>query len=249
MARRRRFKKTPKIMPALLIVLLVLGGLGSLFGHKNQPAPHSSPPAQEGGNIVDAPAITDKQLASTSVEPPIISAPTPAVETPIETEREALPATRFVKGRKVALRDGPGKQFGILDRYDSGREVSVLETQGDWSHIRDSLTQRDGWISADLLSDQKPQSAEPKDQGTSEKKREPPLTAPTIPDSLVVQRIIAESIAMYPGSCACPFNVDRGGRRCGKRSAYNRGGGYAPLCFAGDISADMIASFRQQASR
>ncbi|MGO8103236.1 SH3 domain-containing protein [Rhizobium leguminosarum] len=249
MARRRRSKKTTKITPALLIVLLVLGGLGSLFGHKDQPTSPSSPPAHEGGNIVDATAITDKQLASAPTEPPMVSARTPAVETPIETERDALPATRFVKGRKVALRDGPGKQFGILDRYDSGREVSLLETRGDWSHIRDSLTQRDGWISASLLSDQKPQSPEPKDQGTSEKKREPPQTAPTIPDSLVVQRIIAESIAMYPGSCACPYNVDRGGRRCGKRSAYNRGGGYAPLCFAGDISADVIANFRQQASR
>ena len=141
----------------------------------------------------------------------------------------------------------PGKQFGILDRYDSGREVSVLETQGDWSHIRDRLTQRDGWVSTSLLSEQRQSPPELKE--TSEKKPDVPPTTPIIPDSLVVQRIIAESIAMYPGSCACPYNTDRGGRRCGKRSAYNRGGGYAPLCFAGDVSTDMIATFREHASR
>ncbi|MHC2364290.1 hypothetical protein ACVIOG_006493 [Rhizobium leguminosarum] len=34
--------------------------------------------------------------------------------------------------------------------------------------------------------------------------------------------------------------------RCGKRSAYNRGGSYAPICFVGDISHEMIAAFREQ---
>ncbi|KRB56197.1 hypothetical protein ASE04_28995 [Rhizobium sp. Root708] len=70
-----------------------------------------------------------------------------------------------------------------------------------------------------------------------------------MPETTVIQRIIAESLSMYPGSCACPYNTDRGGRRCGKRSAYNRGGGYAPICFPGDVSKEMIQSFREQASR
>ena len=50
-----------------------------------------------------------------------------------------------------------------------------------------------------------------------------------------VQRQIRQSIANYPGSCACPYNVDRGGRSCGRRSAYSRGGGHAPLCYPADV--------------
>jgi len=64
-------------------------------------------------------------------------------------------------------------------------------------------------------------------------------------DAQVRQRIIKESINNYPGSCPCPYNVDRGGRRCGGRSAYNRGGGYSPKCFASDISASEVRAARR----
>jgi hypothetical protein len=59
-------------------------------------------------------------------------------------------------------------------------------------------------------------------------------------DAQVRQRLIRESIASYPGNCPCPYNTDRAGRRCGGRSAYNRAGGYAPLCFDRDISKEMV---------
>ena len=38
--------------------------------------------------------------------------------------------------------------------------------------------------------------------------------------------MIKESIDGYPGNCPCPYNTARNGSRCGKRSAYNRAGGY-----------------------
>lgn len=50
-----------------------------------------------------------------------------------------------------------------------------------------------------------------------------------------VQRQIRQSIASYSGSCPCPYSVDRGGRRCGGRSAYSRPGGSAPICYASDV--------------
>ena len=59
-------------------------------------------------------------------------------------------------------------------------------------------------------------------------------------DAEIKQILIKESIAQYPGSCPCPYSVDRAGRRCGKRSAYSRPGGASPLCFASDISDDMV---------
>lgn len=49
-------------------------------------------------------------------------------------------------------------------------------------------------------------------------------------------RMIEESIMAYSGSCPCPYNRDRAGRKCGKRSAYSRPGGRSPLCYTSDIS-------------
>jgi hypothetical protein len=67
---------------------------------------------------------------------------------------------------------------------------------------------------------------------------------PQIGDDQIRQRIISESIASYPGVCACPYSAMRNGHSCGGRSAYSRPGGYSPLCYAGDVSADMIARYR-----
>jgi hypothetical protein len=63
-------------------------------------------------------------------------------------------------------------------------------------------------------------------------------------DAQIKQRIIRESIAGYSGSCPCPYNTDRGGRRCGDRSAYIRPGGAAPLCFPSDVTPEMVRQAR-----
>jgi hypothetical protein len=68
---------------------------------------------------------------------------------------------------------------------------------------------------------------------------------PKLSDEAVKARIIRESIASYPGNCPCPFNSARNGSRCGARSAYNRRGGYAPICFASDIGKDQVQAYRR----
>lgn len=65
-----------------------------------------------------------------------------------------------------------------------------------------------------------------------------------VPDAAIVEMIIQESIDGYSGNCPCPYNQARNGSRCGKRSAYNRAGGYAPLCFKEDVSKEMINEYR-----
>jgi len=69
-------------------------------------------------------------------------------------------------------------------------------------------------------------------------------------DAAVVAAIIAASIAAYraggKGPCACPDDVDRGGRRCGRRSAHSRGGGWTVLCSPADVTSDMVAAWRKQ---
>lgn len=64
-------------------------------------------------------------------------------------------------------------------------------------------------------------------------------------DAQIRQRIIRGSIAAYPGSCPCPYNVDRAGRSCGRRSAYSRPGGYAPLCYPNDVSQAEVDAWRR----
>lgn len=64
-------------------------------------------------------------------------------------------------------------------------------------------------------------------------------------DAQIKQRIIRESIASYPGPCACPYSVMRNGRSCGGRSAYSRPGGYAPICYPNDVSQAQIVEWRR----
>jgi hypothetical protein len=61
--------------------------------------------------------------------------------------------------------------------------------------------------------------------------------------------LVAAAIAAYPGNCPCPYNVDRAGRRCGRRSAYSRPGGTSPICFDEDVTVAMIEKYRKQAGK
>ncbi len=255
MARKRRHKTTSKSTPAVIFAVLIFGVIAALFGRR-EPPPEPAPVTSSSIEKVSTAPTAEQQGTSTAPKqtepsPDLASLPKPSPKAQVDAQPEPKPATRYVIGRKVALRGGAGKTYGILDRYDSGREITVLETSGDWSHVRDNLTQRDGWISASLLGDRQPlpPQAEQKPKAAPEKKREVPPAPPMVSDGLVIQRLIAQSIALYPGTCACPYNTDRRGRACGRRSAYSKGGGYAPLCYPQDISANMIANFRKQTSR
>ncbi len=65
-------------------------------------------------------------------------------------------------------------------------------------------------------------------------------------DAQVKQAIIEESIAEYPGTCACPFNRARNGSSCGRRSAWSKAGGYAPICYASEVTKEMIKAWRDR---
>lgn len=70
--------------------------------------------------------------------------------------------------------------------------------------------------------------------------------AENISDQQIVQNIINESIANYSGRCPCPYNRASNGSSCGKRSAYSRAGGYAPLCYDNDVTPAMISSYKHK---
>jgi hypothetical protein len=64
-------------------------------------------------------------------------------------------------------------------------------------------------------------------------------------DAQVKQILIEESIAAYSGNCPCPYSTMSNGRKCGRRSAYSREGGEAPLCYAKDVTAEMVQTYRE----
>jgi hypothetical protein len=68
-------------------------------------------------------------------------------------------------------------------------------------------------------------------------------------DSEIKREIINRSIADYPGNCPCPYNTDRAGRQCGRRSAYSRPGGASPICYAEDVTVQMVNEYRAASKR
>jgi hypothetical protein len=71
------------------------------------------------------------------------------------------------------------------------------------------------------------------------------LEARPMTDAAIRQAIIQDSLAAYHGNCPCPYNTDRRGHSCGGRSAYSRPGGYAPLCYAKDVSDEAVKAYRR----
>jgi len=199
-------------------------------------------------------AVSSRVERAVEIEPVEVSAkPTrelssAKVETPSSDGLELRSADapiRYVSGKRVGFRSGSSTTDPIIDRFDAGRKVFLMERAGDWSRIRDDLTQREGWIATRFLSE-----TEIKTKATLAKREKKPeeieVAIPVVPDSVLIQRIIAESLDSYPSSCACPYSRDRAGRRCGKRSAYSKPGGYAPVCFPGDVTKAMIEAFRSR---
>lgn len=72
-----------------------------------------------------------------------------------------------------------------------------------------------------------------------------PASAQPLSDTQIRQLVIKESIASYSSVCACPYSIMRNGRACGRRSAYSRPGGYAPLCYPADVTQAQVDAYRR----
>lgn len=73
------------------------------------------------------------------------------------------------------------------------------------------------------------------------------LAVPT--DEQIKETLVQQSIASYlsnVGNCPCPYNQDKAGRMCGKRSAWSKGGGYAPLCYPSDVKQNTIFEYKNK---
>lgn len=215
------------------LILFGISKLGETPSKSSVTTP--SPSFSTGAPVPEPPPSTviDQQPAS-----PSATTASPRDETPTSPNFTEI-RTKFVNGNGVALRDAPNLKSQIIDRLDRGRKVDLLQSEAQWSRVKDVLTQKEGWVATRFLQDDTPKREEI--SKPSEPKSKPP---PTLSPTIIIQRIIAESVASYPGTCACPYSTDRRGRRCGNRSAYSKPGGYAPVCFAQDVTKSMIEAYR-----
>lgn len=224
----RRFSLSRAVGVAAALILAA--SIFQQFKSTSAEAP-SSPPSP--GVTTSYVSLTSQPVAAPSVVVPVTLAQ--AVEAPA-VERAAI-AKQYVSGHKVPLRAEPNDKGRVLDRYEAGQAVEVLGRQGDWIQIRHTLTQREGWIQAKRLRNEPP---------AEEMEAKPAKVSPALGDAAITRLLIERSIADYPGSCACPYQSARNGSSCGKRAAYSRPGGYAPLCYAKDVSPEMIAAYRAE---
>ena len=235
MARRRR--SSSRSGGGFGLVLLVIIGLPlTLAGYLSGPSKPSSVPTAYAALPATSTGTSSGTLTYYGGFSPEAAKPTPVeAQAPAAPEATA-PKRLYVSGHKVALRADPNPKGKILDRYDTGQAVEVLERGDTWIHVRHSRTKREGWIQAKRLRESPPEAEAEKPTQVR--------TSPQLSAAEIQKRLIADSIAAYPGPCACPYQSARNGSSCGKRAAYVRPGGYAPLCFAGDITPAMIEEYR-----
>lgn len=77
----------------------------------------------------------------------------------------------------------------------------------------------------------------------------PAIARSPLSDDQIRQRITTESVSAYLSTghpCACSYNSARNGSSCGRRSAYSRPGGAAPLCYPADVTDGMVLDWRNR---
>lgn len=207
----------------VLILLLVLGGIGQCFK-----SPSSTPDAPR--TAINSPSAVTPAL--------------PAVAAPTAPQSIAVPLAAtgrfYVTASTLNVRDAPSTSGRVLGTLSRGQQLAATGLQGDWLSVR--LTDgRTGWLHSDYVS-----ATPPPARVVSTP--QPAAAAPVAsgpPRSEIVRLIIERSIQNYAGSCPCPYNVDRGGRSCGRRSAWSKPGGASPICYEDQVTAAMIRAFRR----
>lgn len=149
---------------------------------------------------------------------------TPAIP-PTAPAQSLLNERAFVTANSLNVRAGAGMENQIIGQLSRGSEVTIIERTDDWVRLGPTETHNGGWVSSSYLNAEAPQ-------------------AHRTNDSQIRQLIMQQSLAYYSGSCPCPYNVDRAGRRCGRRSAYSRPGGASPMCYPSDVSDAQVQAFR-----
>ncbi len=83
------------------------------------------------------------------------------------------------------------------------------------------------------LEQSPPIQASPSPQILKSQKEASPAPEPSVTPSPAVN-LDAPVRDAVSGSCDCPYDTDKRGNSCGRRSAYSRPGGRSPICYESD---------------
>lgn len=119
----------------------------------------------------------------------------------------------------VRVRAEPSTASAVVTTLPVGETVQSNGRQGDWHSV--TVSAKLGWIRGDLLSSKPPPVAPPAAFVAQPAQEAPPKRSQA-----------GEPIRdPYVGTCDCPYDRMRNGRRCGGNSAYSRPGGREPVCY------------------
>jgi hypothetical protein len=186
-------------------------------------------------------------------------------------EEEAQAAELERRVRVYLETTAAARQQALIDCYRKGGEeradlvpsrrscealLEDLLTAAESEQERSALRSTWGRLEADVDAEierlrRQEEAAQRREAAAREQKRSASAaasgaTAGGLTDAQIRKALIAESIAGYSGNCPCPYNTDRAGRSCGRRSAHSRAGGESPLCFDEDVTREMIDAYRRQ---
>lgn len=125
------------------------------------------------------------------------------------------------------VRAEPSTHAAIVHTTVAGERVQSNGRKGNWHSVTSGGGV--GWIRGDLLQTAPPEPllahtptplASP---AVDIKRAQPPRTQPARSGQPVREP--------YVGTCDCPYDRMRNGRRCGGNSAYSRPGGRSPICY------------------
>ncbi|WP_419762669.1 SH3 domain-containing protein [Defluviimonas aestuarii] len=198
--------------------------------------PHSAPTSAAVDSIVPETANDDAAPQTNSERSTRLVAQSSSAAKDVATTAATASTPVFVTGDRVNLRAGPSLADRSIGQLSKGTHAMLLSEREGWSEIETPLGR--GWMASRFVSRTAPVAATP----NAIKQRS--VAAPT---SAEIRRakaeIIEQSIAAYPGSCPCPYNRDRAGRRCGGRSAWSKPGGYNPICYESDVSEARLSTY------
>ena len=168
----------------------------------------------------EPPKPANEPVRLISPKPDRLVRPTPAPSQPVPRPRPqesstAVSETLYTTAN-VKLRADPDGNAPVLDTVPKGTEVRAEGERNGWRSV--TFARNRGWVSSRYLSRVRPAPV-PRPPPTvakpppTESKRGQPVRAP------------------YTGTCDCPYDRMRNGRRCGGNSAYSRPGGRNPICY------------------
>lgn len=186
------------------------------------------------------PAVTSTPPVTKIETPGTLSRTVPAPVDLNENVQTVAPATVYVNADTLNVRSSPSTDGIVLAKLGRGTAVVPQLRSGNWYGIAmaDGST---GWLHGDYLANVIP--SEPVGLLASTPAKATSTTNAGYDRDAVVEAIINASLRSYSGSCPCPYNTMRSGRRCGGNSAYSKPGGRSPICYPSDVTERMIADY------